>query len=153
MFAILDSVSCAGAYQFVIHPGETTVVDVEAVLFFRETNKVYAVNTNRLPLKTAIGWAPLTSMFWFGKNSERKYDDYRPEVHDSDGLLVRMNNGEVLWHPLDNPSLLRHQRFFCAERSRFRLVAARAFLRGVSGPVHLVSTRTERVGRTPWQLG
>ena len=26
-------------------------------------------------------------MFWFGANSERKFDDYRPEVHDSDGLL------------------------------------------------------------------
>ena len=110
MFAMLDSVSCAGAYQFIIHPGDTTVVDVEAVLFFRETNKVHAVNTNRLALKT-VGWAPLTSMFWFGKNSERKYDDYRPEVHDSDGLLVRMNNGEVFWHPLDNPSVLRHQIF------------------------------------------
>ena len=110
LYAILDSVSCAGAYQFIIHPGETTVVDVEAVLFFRETNKVHAVNTNRLPIKT-IGWAPLTSMFWFGKNSERKFDDYRPEVHDTDGLLVRMDNGEVFWHPLDNPSVMRHQVF------------------------------------------
>ena len=121
MFAILDSVSCAGAYQFVVHPGETTVVDVEAVLFFRETTKVYAVNTNRLPLKT-IGWAPLTSMFWFGKNSERRYDDYRPEVHDSDGLLVRMNNGEVLWHPLDNPSRLRHQVFSAPNLRGFGLL-------------------------------
>jgi len=110
LYAILDSVSCAGAYQFVIHPGEATVVDVEAVLFFRETNKVYAVDTNRLPLKT-IGWAPLTSMFWFGKNSERKFDDYRPEVHDSDGLLVHMDNGEVFWRPLVNPAVLRHQVF------------------------------------------
>ncbi|MFZ0826105.1 MAG: glucan biosynthesis protein G [Verrucomicrobiia bacterium] len=110
MFAILDSVSCAGAYQFIIHPGEATVVDVEAVLFFRETNQVHAVNPARLPMKT-IGWAPLTSMFCYGKNSEHKFDDYRPEVHDSDGLLVRMNNGEVFWHPLDNPSVMRHQIF------------------------------------------
>ena len=44
-------------------------------------------------------------MFWFGKNSERKSDDYRPEVHDSDGLLMRMGNGEMLWRPLDNPSV------------------------------------------------
>jgi glucans biosynthesis protein len=86
------------------------VADVEAVLFFRETNKVHAVNTNRLPLKT-IGWAPLTSMFWFGKNSERKFDDYRPEVHDTDGLLVHMDNGEVFWQPLDNPAVMRHQVF------------------------------------------
>ncbi len=110
LYALLDSVSCAGAYQFLIRPGDITVVDVETVLFFRETNQVHAVNTNRLPLKT-IGWAPLTSMFWYGKNSERKFDDYRPEVHDTDGLLVRMDNGEVFWRPLDNLPVMRHQVF------------------------------------------
>jgi glucans biosynthesis protein len=110
LYAILDSVSCAGAYQFMIHPGDVTSVDIEAVVFFRETNTVYAVNTNRLPIKT-IGMAPLTSMFWIGKNTERKFDDYRPEVHDTDGLLVRMDNGEVFWRPLDNPALMRHQVF------------------------------------------
>jgi glucans biosynthesis protein len=110
LFAMLDSVSCAGAYQLVVHPGETTVVDVEAVLYFRETNTVQAVNTNRLPIRT-IGLAPLTSMFWFGKNSERKFDDYRPEVHDTDGLLARMDGGEMLWRPLDNPAVMRHQVF------------------------------------------
>jgi periplasmic glucans biosynthesis protein len=110
LYAILDSVSCAGAYRFDLRPGDTLVADVEAVLFFRETNKVHAVNTNRLPLKT-IGWAPLTSMFWFGKNTERKPADYRPEVHDTDGLLVRMDNGEVFWQPLDNPRVMRHQIF------------------------------------------
>jgi len=110
VFAILDSVSCAGAYQFLIHPGETTVVDVEAVLYFRDTNKVYAVDAARKPIKT-IGLAPLTSMFWYGKNSERKFDDYRPEVHDSDGLLAHMDGGEVLWCPLDDPAVMRHQIF------------------------------------------
>jgi glucans biosynthesis protein len=110
LFAMLDSVSCVGAYQLLIRPGETTVVDVEAVLYFRETNKVQAVDANRLPIRT-IGLAPLTSMFWFGKNSERKFDDYRPEVHDSDGLLARLDGGEVLWRPLDNPAVMRHQVF------------------------------------------
>ena len=42
-------------------------------------------------------------MFWFGKSSERQFDDYRPEVHDSDGLLMQMDNGENLWRPLNNP--------------------------------------------------
>ena len=110
LFAMLDSVSCVGAYQLLIRPGETTVVDVEAVLYFRETNMVQAVDANRLPVRT-IGLAPLTSMFWFGKNSERKFDDYRPEVHDSDGLLARLDGGEVLWRPLDNPAVMRHQVF------------------------------------------
>ena len=110
LFALLDSVSCTGAYQFLIRPGETTMVDVEAVVFFRDTNTLRATDTNARPIKT-IGLAPLTSMFWFGKNSERKFDDYRPEVHDSDGLLVRMDGGEVLWRPLDNPAVMRHQIF------------------------------------------
>ena len=110
LFAMLDSVSCTGAYEFHIRPGETTVADIEAVIFLRETNMVLAVNPQRKPLAT-IGLAPLTSMFWFGENSERKFDDYRPEVHDSDGLLMHMENGEVLWRPLNNAIVMRHQRF------------------------------------------
>jgi periplasmic glucans biosynthesis protein len=110
LFAILDSVSCTGAYEFLIRPGETTVATVDAVLYFRETNTIHAAKTNAQPVKT-IGLAPLTSMFWFGKNSERKFDDYRTEVHDSDGLFMCMSNGETLWRPLDNPSVMRHQIF------------------------------------------
>jgi len=110
LYAILDSVRCTGAYEFHIHPGKTTVADVTAEIFLRQTNTVLAVNRACKPIKT-IGLAPLTSMFWFGKNSERKFDDYRPEVHDSDGLLMYLNNGEILWRPLDNPPVMRHQVF------------------------------------------
>ena len=110
LYAILDSVSCTGAYEFFIRPGDTTSVNITAVLFFREPAKVAAVDKNRQPSKT-IGLAPLTSMFWFGKDTERKFDDYRTEVHDSDGLLVRMGNGEIFWRPLDNPPATRHQVF------------------------------------------
>ena len=122
LYALLDSVSCTGAYQFVIHPGETTTADIEAVLFFREPKEILEANPQRkLPVKT-IGLAPLTSMFWFGKNSERKFDDYRPEVHDTDGLLVHMGNGEVLWRPLDNPAILRHQVFYAPNIRGFGLL-------------------------------
>jgi periplasmic glucans biosynthesis protein len=121
LFAILDSVSCVGAYEFVIRPGETTVADVKAVLYFRETNLVRAVNPDRKPIRT-IGLAPLTSMFWFGKSSERKFDDYRPEVHDSDGLLMQMDNGEVLWRPLINSTRMRHQRFAAKDIRGFGLM-------------------------------
>ncbi|HEX9047507.1 MAG TPA: glucan biosynthesis protein G [Verrucomicrobiae bacterium] len=110
LFALLDSVSCAGAYEFYIRPGDATTASVKAVVYFRDTNTVAAVNPNRKPIKT-IGLAPLTSMFWFGKDTERKFDDYRTEVHDSDGLLVHMGNGEVFWRPLDNPPATRHQVF------------------------------------------
>lgn len=110
LYAILDSVSCAGAYEFQIRPGETTVCDVNAVLYFREANRILQASLTAPPIKT-IGLAPLTSMFWFGKNSERKFDDYRSEVHDADGLLMKMADGQTLWEPLDNPSNLRHQIF------------------------------------------
>jgi glucans biosynthesis protein len=110
LFAILDSVSCVGAYGFLIRPGETTVADVEAILFFRAADDVRPLNPPRKP-RVTVGLAPLTSMFWFGKNSERKFDDYRPEVHDTDGLLLRMETGETLWRPLNNAAVMRHQRF------------------------------------------
>ncbi len=114
LYGILDSVSCAGAYSFIIRPGsptnQTTVVKVEAVLYFREPDLVHAVDASHKPLAT-IGLAPLTSMFWFGENSERKFADYRPEVHDSDGLLLHLEDGEILWRPLDNGPVMRHQKF------------------------------------------
>jgi glucans biosynthesis protein len=121
LYAILDSVSCAGAYEFLIRPGETTTASIRAVLYFRETNLVEKAEKDWKPIKT-IGMAPLTSMFWFGKNSERKFDDYRPEVHDSDGLLVHMGNGEVFWRPLDNPPAMRHQVFHAPDIKGFGLL-------------------------------
>ena len=119
---ILDSVSCTGAYSFFIEPNnQTTVVDIEAVLYFREADLVHAVDAQRKPLDT-IGLAPLTSMFWFGENSERKFDDYRPEVHDSDGLLMHMEGGEMLWRPLDNGPVMRHQKFAAKHIGGFGLL-------------------------------
>lgn len=121
MFAILDSVSCVGAYKFIIIPGETTVVDIDARLYFREGDKVRAVNPERKPIKT-IGVAPLTSMFWFGKASQRRFDDYRPAVHDTDGLLMAMGNSEVLWRPLNNPPKMSHQVFAAKDVGGFGLI-------------------------------
>jgi glucans biosynthesis protein len=91
LYALLDSPTASGAYRFEVTPGAQTVVDVDARLFLRRTPKV-------------LGLAPLTSMFFFGENTRRWFDDFRPEVHDSDGLLVHFANGEWLWRPLDNPT-------------------------------------------------
>ena len=121
LYAILDSVSCVGAYEFFIRPGDTTTASIQAVLYFREPAKVLAADKNRKPSKT-IGLAPLTSMFWFGKDTERKFDDYRTEVHDSDGLLVHMGNGEIFWRPLDNPPATRHQVFSAPNIKGFGLL-------------------------------
>jgi glucans biosynthesis protein len=121
LYAILDSVSCAGAFSFLIRPGDTTITEVEAVLYFRETNNIIAVDPHRKPLRT-LGVAPLTSMFWFSDASERKFQDYRRGVHDSDGLLIHMDNGEILWRPLNNPPAMRHQRFAAKNIRGFGLI-------------------------------
>jgi len=110
LYALVDSVSCTAAFEFLIQPGDTTIADIECVIYMRESNTVATVSSQRKPIAN-LGIAPLTSMFWFGKNTERKFDDYRPEAHDCDGLLMHMENGELLWRPLNNASVMRHQRF------------------------------------------
>lgn len=87
---LLDSPSVAGAYTFEVTPGDETVITTSATLFFRQ------------PVAT-IGLAPLTSMFWFGENSEHRFGDFRSEVHDADGLLVAPDAETRTWHPLENP--------------------------------------------------
>lgn len=87
--ALLESPRATGAYRFTVHPGEETAMDVQARLFVRA-----GVAT--------LGLAPLTSMFQHGENQPRA-SDFRPEVHDSDGLAVASADGEWLWRPLVNP--------------------------------------------------
>lgn len=98
LYALLDSPSITGAYSFIIQPGLSTTVDVNAVLFPRRDIE-------------KLGVAPLTSMFLFGENNKYQFDDHRPEVHDSDGLLVWNGNDEWLWRPLDNSKHLRISSF------------------------------------------
>ena len=88
--ALLDSKSATGCCRFTIRPGETTVFDVEASLY------------PRVDLDHA-GLAPMTSMFFFGPNDRNDTDDFRPAVHDSDGLAIFNGRGEQLWRPLSNP--------------------------------------------------
>lgn len=94
VYALLDSESVTGAYRFHITPGTETVMDITATLFARAEVK-------------KLGIAPLTSMFFFGENQFRIFDDYRPEVHDSDGLLMHTGAAEWIWRPLTNPKKLR----------------------------------------------
>lgn len=89
VYALLDSPRASGAYQFEIQPGDETVMNVRARIYLRA-----GVAT--------LGIAPLTSMFAFGENQPHR-TDFRPEVHDSDGLMVATGDGEWLWRPLLNP--------------------------------------------------
>ena len=92
--ALLDSPRAAGAYRFTFQPGEDTVVEVKARLYLRGA-------------VTTLGLAPLTSMFLHGANQPRA-GDFRPQVHDSDGLMIALGDGtggaEWLWRPLVNPA-------------------------------------------------
>lgn len=96
--ALLDSKSAAAAYRFTIRPGTTTVFDVEMSLY------------PRVDLDHA-GLAPMTSMFFFGPNDRIDVDDFRPSVHDSDGVAIYNGRGEQLWRPLSNPRDLQISTF------------------------------------------
>ena len=111
MYALLDSPSVAGAYRFLIRPGSATVMEVKAALYPRAGAAI----------KT-LGLAPLTSMFWHGESSATVNNDYRPEVHDSDGLLMERGSGEWLWRPLANPSVVRAVSFSDENPKGFGLV-------------------------------
>jgi periplasmic glucans biosynthesis protein len=90
VYALLDGPSVVGAFRFVVTPGATTVVDTKARFILRTPVSTFAV-------------APLTSMFLHAENQPAAHEDFRPEVHDSDGLLVHSGDGEWIWRPLTHP--------------------------------------------------
>ena len=97
-FALLNGESVTGAYEFEVEPGETTKMTISGSIFLRRVVKL-------------LGLAPFSSMFWFGENTHPRPMDFRPEVHDSDGLLIEQQFGPLLWRPLDNGKELRHSVF------------------------------------------
>ena len=109
IYALMDSASVAGAFRFIITPGPSTVMEVKSAIYRRKDVAVFGV-------------APLTSMFWFGETTSNHHDDLRPEVHDSDGLLMQRGNGEWLWRPLFNPKSIRVAAFGDENPKGFGLV-------------------------------
>jgi glucans biosynthesis protein len=120
-YALLDGPSVTGGYEFTVRYGDVTTMDIRATLFIRKKPEVLAL-------------APITSMFYFGQNTVNKptlrpdYQgkartelsmnstqfmrrEFRPQVHDSDGLLMSTTSGEKLWAPLDNPKSVELRRF------------------------------------------
>ena len=89
-YALMESPRVTGAYRIISQRGNGVTQDVDASLFLRG-------DIDRL------GIAPLTSMFWYGKNNRFVSPDWRPEVHDSDGLEILTGAGERIWRPLNNP--------------------------------------------------
>lgn len=106
--ALLDSPSTTGAYRFAVTPGEATVMDVEATLYPRKT-------------MSYVGIAPLTSMFLHGPADQRPQADFRPAVHDSQGLAMWTGSGERIWRPLTNPRTLQTSAFVDKDPKGFGL--------------------------------
>jgi periplasmic glucans biosynthesis protein len=92
-YGLLDSPRATGAYRFAFTPGDDSTIEVTARVYLRD--KV-----------GKLGIAPLTSMYFHGSNQRAAGDDYRPEVHDSDGLSIQSSTGEWIWRPLVNPKRL-----------------------------------------------
>lgn len=90
VYALLDGPSITGAFAFEIRRTDGVVMDVDARLF------------TRAPIER-LGLAPLVSMFWYAEYNRPQKVDWRPEVHDSDGLLLLTGNGERIWRALNNP--------------------------------------------------
>lgn len=115
LHALLDGPSCTGAYRFKITHGETLTMEIEAEIFTRQE-------------LLHVGIAPLTSMFLFDETMRERFSDFRPAVHDSDGLMVHNGAGEVIWRPLSNPKHLQISAFADDSPRGFGLMQrARAF--------------------------
>jgi glucans biosynthesis protein len=90
VYALLDGPSVAGAYRFVMQRAAAVIMDIDSALFLRK-------DVQRL------GIAPLTSMYWYSEKAKTTSIDWRPEIHDSDGLAMWTGTGERIWRPLNNP--------------------------------------------------
>ena len=107
--ALLDSPSTTGAFRFSITPGVETIMDVDMTLF------------PRVALDN-VGIAPLTSMFLFDESDRTRIDDFRDEVHDSDGLQIVLATGEHVFRTLRNPTQLQISSFTSQAPRAFGLV-------------------------------
>jgi glucans biosynthesis protein len=92
IYALLDSRRVTGAYRFKVRPGDSTATEIKTRLYFRDG-------------VGKLGIAPLTSMFLYASHQPSANEDYRPELHDSEGLSVQTDN-EWIWRPLVNPKRL-----------------------------------------------
>jgi periplasmic glucans biosynthesis protein len=109
IYALLEGPSVTGAFAIeAVHAEGVITTDVQADLFAR-------ADIQRL------GIAPLTSMYWYRENDLRRPLDWRPAIHDSDGLALWTGKGERLWRPLNDPPRLQTNSFFDTRPKGFGL--------------------------------
>lgn len=110
IYALLDGPSVTGAFRFDSQLTPDGVMqDVSSVLTLRR-------DVERL------GIAPATSMFWYGESNRAVGADWRPEIHDSDGLAMISGSGERIWRPLVNPPRSNLSSFADADPKGFGLM-------------------------------
>ena len=96
IYALLDGPSIAGAYR----------MEAKRVTQSNGVHRIVMEIEARLHIRAdidRIGIAPFSSMFWYGEDSHQQPRDWRPEIHDSDGLAVLTGSGERIWRPILNP--------------------------------------------------
>jgi len=115
IFALLEGPSVTGAYRFDCLNEGRIVTEVTARVFFRKAVE-------------RVGIAPLTSMYWYGPTNRWQATDWRPAVHDSEGLSIWTGQDERIWRPLNNPPTLRSSWFVDKDPKGFGLAQrTRAF--------------------------
>ena len=98
VYALLEGPSITGAFKFVMRRDAAVLMDIDCQLFLRKD-------------VARLGIAPLTSMYWYSETVKPGGIDWRPEVHDSDGLAMWNGAGEHIWRPLNNPTQTRASAF------------------------------------------
>ena len=109
VYGLLDGPSVAGVYRFAAALGDDTVMDIECQLY------------PRVPV-THVGIAPFSSMFFYGTADAHHPDDFRPRVHDSDGLSIHTGNGDWIWRPIVTAKFILYSIFFDENPSGFGLI-------------------------------
>jgi glucans biosynthesis protein len=109
VYALLDGPSISGAFRFACQRTEGVLMDVDSALFLRRDI-------------AQLGIAPLTSMYWFSEHDRGYRVDWRPEVHDSDGLAIWNGQGERIFRPLNNPSRVLTSSFYDKNPKGFGLL-------------------------------
>jgi glucans biosynthesis protein len=108
-YALLDGPSITGAYKFILTRDAGVTIEVEKHLYLRKS-------------VSQLGIAPMSSMYWFSETRKPAMADWRPEVHDSDGLQMWTGAGERIWRPLNNPQRVITSAFKDSDPKGFGLI-------------------------------
>ncbi len=138
VYALLDGPSVTGAYKFLMTRGKAVVMDIEHTLHLRK-------DVERL------GIAPLTTMFWFSETVKETAIDWRPEVHDSDGLSLWTGGGERLWRALNNPERTTASAF--SDQSPKATAPCSGTASSITTSTAFITTAGRASGSSRWETG